>query len=332
MPRAYNDNNIDEIDFNKPLSKAQQEILATHLAIDQETIIKNGVTGYLVRGLVNASMPYKNPNTPIFERKNGDTTLRMLAGSSCGLPFGRYPRFLMAWLTTEVVRTKSQELFLGNTLRDFLLDVVGVRDTGGAEGTRTRLLEQAARLFGSTITVERLISTDSTNGKRRGIRIRNISVSDSADIDFEDEKRLWTPWHEPGVNTFQSRVVVSNRFFSECIEAPVPLNFTAYRLLSSSVMAMDIYAWLTYRMSYLVRESSAIPWLALMNQFGSIYNGADAGRNFKRDFLKALKLVATVYPNARFRAEDNGLVLMPSSTHVPKVERKTPRQGELGIS
>ena len=38
--------------------------------------------------------------------------------------------------------------------------------------------------------------------------------------------------------------------------------------------------------------------------------------DFKRNFLKALKLVHTVYPEARLTHNELGLVLLPSPTHV----------------
>ena len=35
------------------------------------------------------------------------------------LPFGNYPRLLLAWTSTEAVRTQSRELLLGRSLAEF---------------------------------------------------------------------------------------------------------------------------------------------------------------------------------------------------------------------
>ena len=319
----------DEIDFSKKLLSPEDiESIHTHLALDAEEMRKAGTTGFLIRGLVNASLPYKDPKTPIFERVNGDTTLRMLSGSSFGLPFGRYPRFLLAWLTTEIVRTKNAELYLGDTLRQFLVDVVGVKDTGGQRGSRTRLLEQTARLFGSTITVDHMPMRGADGSQQlRGLKIRNISVGDGLEFADDIDKRLWTPQSEADAGRFQSRLIVSNRFFQECIDAPVPLNLNAYRDLSKSPLAMDIYAWLTYRMSYLKGSTRPIPWAALMLQFGAAYNSEGGERYFKRDFLTALTAVQDVYPEARITIEQNGLKLLPSPTHIAMTRKL--QQGKL---
>ncbi len=48
-------------------------------------------------------------------------------------------------------------------------------------------------------------------------------------------------------------------------------------------MRLDIYAWLTLRMSYLQRQT-VIPWEALRFQFGSTLKDTKQGRlQFKRD-------------------------------------------------
>ena len=36
----------------------------------------------------------------------------MIAGGGNKLPFGNYPRLLLAWVSTEAVRTQSRELIL----------------------------------------------------------------------------------------------------------------------------------------------------------------------------------------------------------------------------
>ena len=71
-----------------------------------------------------------------------------------------------------------------------------------------------------------------------------------------------------------------------------------------------------------------------MMQFGGGYGSAvtteqgikQAVRDFKRAFLEALKLVLIVYPELDFEVLDNGLVLLPSPTHIPRNARS---QGKL---
>ena len=76
---------------------------------------------------------------------------------------------------------------------------------------------------------------------------------------------------------------------------------------------MDIYGWLTYRMSYLERPSKTIPWRALQSQFGCDYTRT---RTFKQRFLEKTRQVLAFYPEARLTIRRSGLVLRPSPTHV----------------
>lgn len=71
----------------------------------------------------------------------------------------------------------------------------------------------------------------------------------------------------------------------------------AYKALRGSPMAMDVYTWLTYRMSYTHRRTKPMRWESLMMQFGSNFNTEDMGqavRDFRKGFLKSLQLVLTV--------------------------------------
>ena len=88
----------------------------------------------------------------------------------------------------------------------------------------------------------------------------------------------------------------------------------ALKALKRSPLALDIYNWLTYRMSYLSR-STTIPWEALQMQFGSAYAEK---RVFKYKFLEAMKKVQLVYPEAKVSESDGGLLLIPSKPHIAK--------------
>ena len=81
-----------------------------------------------------------------------------------------------------------------------------------------------------------------------------------------------------------------------------------------AAFALDLYVWLTYRMSYL-RRPTEISWRALAAQFGAEYGQA---RDFKRAFLRHARAVATVYPAARLTPQRHGLLLQPSPSHVLK--------------
>lgn len=319
------------LDFrsDKPMPEWVREVIDTHLAIESEDAKSANALGFMARALVIATMPYKDPKTDAFVRTNGDFRLRIVAGYEGGVPYGIYPRLLMSWVATEAVRKESPVIELGDSLRNFLRDVLDLRSSGGGKrGSSTRVTEQMKRLFGALVTAQYSGSLE-----KRGFTLKNVLIADEVELSDEDadaidaaaegegddDTKLWTPQAEHEAGQWRSQVRLSNSFFRECITNPVPIDLRAYKSLRGSPLAMDVYTWLTYRMSYTQRRTRPIPWESLMYQFGSGFNLADIGqavRNFRKAFLQALQTVLIVYPQAEVEIKENGLVLLPSRPHV----------------
>lgn len=312
----------------QPLPGWVREVIDESLAIENESARSAGTLGFMSRALVLATMPYRDPKADVFQRQNGDFKLRILAGYEGGVPYGVYPRLLMSWVTTEAVRTQSAELNLGPSLAGFLRDVMEIRTGGGVRGSATRVSEQMKRLFGSVITAQYTGQL-----QNRGFMLRNVMIAEAADITEQDldaldhavegepggaGDELWTPQTPAEAGAWQSKLKLTNSFFQECISNPVPIDLRAYKALRGSAMAMDVYTWLTFRMSYLSQKTRPIPWERLQMQFGTSLPTDEQGkRDFKKAFIKNLKIVLTVYPQARLDATDRGLVLQPSRPHIP---------------
>ena len=75
-----------------------------------ESAKEAGALSYMARSMVMATLPHRKTPGNEFVRKNGDFTLSLMAPSHMGLPYGSIPRLLVAWVTTETVRTKQREL------------------------------------------------------------------------------------------------------------------------------------------------------------------------------------------------------------------------------
>ena len=282
-------------------------LIADTLAIEAESAQTAGALGFLARAMVQATLPHKKVAGNEFERKNGAYTLHLLAPAKVGLPYGTVPRLLLAWLTTEAVRTQNRELFLGDSLSHFMheLDMV---PTGGRWGSITRLKDQTARLFASTVSATYAGKQSHTEA---GFRLA-------------DRSTLWWDAKAPEqAGLWESSVKLSETFFNEVIAHPIPVDMRAIRSLKKSPLALDIYAWMTYRASYATKPSE-IPWQALAMQFGSDYAQV---RDFKAAFLDALKKVLIVYPEARVSHGDFGLTLAPSRPHVRKPTKALPGPG-----
>lgn len=280
-------------------SRNLSNLISDALAIEEQDAFEAGKVGFMARMLVQATMPHSDPKSSTFERVNGNFCLTMSAPSpKIGLPYGTIPRLLLSWITTEAVRTKERELILGDSMSGFMrqLDLV---PTGGRWGSVTRLKDQTKRLFSASVSCY----TDTPEGYQN--------------INFHLVKRSslwWEPKNPDQQTLWQSSILLDEDFFEEITNRPVPIDMRALKALKRSPLALDIYNWLTYRMSYLSR-STTIPWEALQMQFGSAYAEK---RIFKYKFLEAMKKVQLVYPEAKVSESDGGLLLIPSKPHITK--------------
>ena len=218
-------------------------------------------------------------------------------------PYGTLPRLLLVWLSTETVRTKECRLVLGDNTSAFMRRI-GLHITGGRRGDIGRLRAQMERLFLSTIVCR---YDDHGAGHAAASR-----------YDVADAFQLWWDTRaDPGQGSLlPSYVDLSERFFDDVLAHPVPVDLRAIELLRGSPLRLDIYTWLTYRMSYL-RRRTEIPWDLLRVQFGSDRANDRQGRwRFRKDFEAHLARVLVVYRDARVETDERGIVLRPSSPHV----------------
>ena len=285
------------------------KLVAESLAIEAQAAKEAGALGYMARVLVQATMPHKSTPGPEFRRSNGAFTLTILSPSDVGLPYGTYPRLLLAWLTSEAVKTKSPELMLGPTLSGFM-DELGLIPAGGRWGTIGRLKDQMTRLFSSYVSC------------------RAVSDTENSGVGFPVAYKYhlwWDPKSPDQAALWLSTVTLSQDFFRDIVDRPVPIDMRALKALKRSPMALDIYCWLTYRFSYL-KKRVEIPWPALQTQFGAGYPETPQGqRNFKKNFLKHLHSVSVVYPKTKVEEGSYGLVLKPSRSHIPQLPSKRPK-------
>ena len=277
------------------LGDIAREVFASEVEAARQT----GNLGYMARIIAQVTLPHSNPEGNEYVRRNGRLTLSVLAPSHVGLPYGGLPRVLLAWLTTEAVRTRERTLVLGPTLTQFMTEI-GLDPTGGRLGTITRLQHQLRRLFSS-----RIFCTYDGVGSSMG-----------AGLDVASRYQLWWDPKDPNQPTlWKSTVTLGQEFFDEIIAHPVPIDTGALRTLKRSPLALDLYVWMTHRYSYL-EMPVVIPWAALHGQFGADYGRQ---RRFREKVQEALVKVTETYPDARFEVTGTGLRLEPSKTHVGKL-------------
>jgi hypothetical protein len=250
--------------------------------------------------LIQCSFPHADPgDAHSFTRKNG--WLELTLGTTrpeTGLPYGVPARLLTIYAASEAVRTKSPEIFLGTSIHDFLrrLDVPITR---GDRGSLRVYTNQLLKLIHCTLTIDENIRDASG---RTGLHIRQAL--------FAEEARLW--WDDARGVGQGSSLVLSSVLFHSILDRSAPLSTNAIKSLRKSPMDLDVYAWLVHRLFNLSKPST-VTWQQLSEQFGHGYSEL---RRFRRFFIDSLKRVQVVYPEAKLKVADAGVILLPSRPHL----------------
>ena len=129
---------IKQIEQSKALTKQGRYHFTTYNQIQALADIgedPNTDIGFMARLLTLCSLPRTDPGNRLqYKRQNGPYKLIMIAGGDNKLPFGNLPRLLLAWVSTEAVRTKSRDLVLGNSLLSFMRQLGMSSNSGGDRG------------------------------------------------------------------------------------------------------------------------------------------------------------------------------------------------------
>jgi hypothetical protein len=286
--------------------RTTESLVSSAFAIENESAKDVGALGFMARVLVQATLPHGAQPGAIYRRIDGSFRLSIVDTAGVGLPYGSYPRLLLIWITTEAVRTKSRSLELGGSLSSFM-GQLGLSPTGGRWGPIPRLRDQMRRLFSAAISTHwsgELGGTVHEQGSQ-------MVVADGYDL-------WWNPQSLTVAGGWRSTVTLSEKFYQQVTDSPIPVDLRAIRALKKSPLALDLYTWTTRRVSYL-RRPVLIPWRSLQFSFGSGYADTAKGRfRFKQSALGALIKVAVVYPDLKMEERELGLLLKPSATHVPR--------------
>ena len=254
--------------------------------------------GFMARTMALCSLPRSNPGNRLqYRRVNGPYTLIMTATGKHKLPFGNLPRLLLAWISTEAVRTQSRVLVLGRSLSEFMR-ALGVYDSSGR--TQTRLRNQMKRLFGCSVS---LIYEDAQREATATAVIADLT-------DF-----WWNPKRPNEPMLWESKIQLSEPFFNEIVSHPVPLDMNTLKALKRSPLGLDLYLWLVYR-TFQLRAPLRLTWRQVYRQFGA--NPAQASDKnivnaFRTKCLRELTKIKLAWPGLNYATAPGVLILHPST-------------------
>lgn len=280
-------------------AKTQQELdlFELSLEIEEKNAKDHNQLGFIATAMIYASLPHSDIGGSVFKRKNNDISLTILNDPEIGLPYGKIPRVITAFLCTEAKRKQDPVIDLGRSQAAFAKKL-GIGTNGGERGGITALKEQAKRLFTSHITL--------TGSPKSQFHWRNLNITDSGML-------LWNPHDEKA--PWESQITLSKPFYDECIAHSVPIDLRVLNKLRSP-LAIDIYVWMTYRYNS-ISHPTPISWQQLKWQLGSNYADDEQGlKNFVINFKAQLRKVVSVYREAKFSMDQHKLTLYPSKPHI----------------
>lgn len=249
-------------------------------------------TGFTYSGFALTSLPHKPQTTGVWKREGHNLTLILetshdIHGKPIGLPYGSYARFILLFLQSKAVKSRSREIELGRSMRTWL-GTMGL-SIGGT--TYKMANEQARRISGCRLTFHHV-------GRGRSV-LRHGGFVDGS-ISLTEDGTQGTLW--------QDRVLLNEQFYEALLAHPVPVSEAALRAIGPRSMVLDVYIWLAYRLHSL-KDDTEVSWQALYAQFGAGYKEL---RNFRPHLLDCLQIAMAAYPDARVSLGDVGLVLHPS--------------------
>ncbi len=255
--------------------------------------------GFTYSGFALTSLPHKPQAEPIWRREGHNLTMLIQSGvdrsgSSLGVPYGSYARFILLFLQSQAIKTNSREIELGRSMRVWLGNM-GL----SIGGTTYRMVnEQARRISGCTLT----FYTDRDNRevmRRGGFVDGTITLTDVAN----EQPGLW-----------QEKVLLNEEFYRALRSHPVPLSEAALRAIGPRSLVLDIYIWLAYRL-HALKDDVEVSWPSLFAQFGAGYGRL---RDFRAGFIGGIELALAVYPEARVGLDQRGITLRPSRPAVSR--------------
>ena len=260
---------------------------------------------YMGRQLTLCCLPRTNPGDKSqYLRQNGPYQLGMSAGPGYKLPYGSLPRLVLVWVCSEATQTQSRILTLGNSFLDFMHQIGITSNSGGKRSYRARLQDQMARLFNSTVQMS---YRDDQGAGTVGLRVA-------------DRTQFWWDPKRPSERVlWQSTIELSEKFFEEIMQHPVPVDMNILKALTRSSLGLDYYLWINYRV-FGLQQPYLLTWPQLYRQFG--LDPTKAGDNvtvqdFRKKSLRELKKIKIAWPGLDYATPAGGLILRPSPPSIP---------------
>lgn len=240
---------------------------------------------YTSRPFVLCGIPVRRPRHQLdYSRKNGMFHLRVIGHPDYGLPFGQ-DRLLLIWIASMATWQKNRVIRFRSAAT--ILETFGLPKDGRYY---KRLIAGFERIFYSTF----YFASDEHDAE--AVVITRTSFR------FVKDLRLWFTkddgaGQEPASPRHENVIVLSEEFWREIQEHPIPVDLNIVKALADSPGNLDLYVWLVWR-CWTAKAPASIPLCGsegLISQLGN--SDRLRARDFRRQIVQWLKTIHQLWPN-----------------------------------
>ena len=230
-------------------------------------------------------------NQLLYERRNGRFVLQLTGHPEYGVPFGQ-DRIVPIFLATLAVQQKSQVIRFRSASE--MLETFGMHK-GGKE--YRRLIEAFERIFGATM----FFGTDTLKPGAKVVRRSRFNFLREATIWYNRDQN-----QPPLSEAFENVIVLSDEFYQEIVEHPIPTDLDAVRVLSSAPATLDLFMWLSYR-CFSAKGEELVPIFGPRGLAAQLGNAEYARpRRFREKLEEWLRAIRGMWPECPARISADG--------------------------
>ena len=255
--------------------------------------------------LCQVGLPRSEVSGREFTRSTGGASMLLEAGKwydgvryhDMPLPYGTRPRLVLFHVCSEAIRTKSP--------------IVEVQRSASAFLERLRIKKNGESFAAFKKQMLALAACRMQIGYQTDTKVVNVKCDPIQRFD------AWTQSDNGQLGLWPGVITLSGEFYETLREHAVPLDPRAICALQNSALALDTYTWLAHRL-YRIRQNRGLTlyWKNLKDQFGQEYR---TDKDFKREFVGAIRKAQAVYPDAKIEMVRGGIRLFPSP---PPIKRR----------
>ena len=279
-----------------PLSKRQTKIIGLAGQIAEKTREEAGALGFMSRLLIMVNLPYRDPGKDCknWWRQNGNVTINVSTGydkqAPIGIPYGTYPRLILAYLITQAVKTQDPTIYLGKSFSHFLT-LLDIKKGGKTYKQLHKQLEKTlSAAFAWTYRTDKQWSRT------------NIQVSSQSQLWWDEklpeQQSLW-----------ESYIRFNMDFYNEIMRNAVPLDMRVLATLKNSPLGLDLYMFIVWR-TFRLDKSIFISWESLQEQLGGQYSNT---YDFSKKCRFHINRIKAIRPDLNVTFVKGRLCLKPSS-------------------